>query len=343
MQGDSTLVTGGAGFVGLALMEHLLGQGEDVTVLDVIDVPPDALEIFSRLPGRLRAVRGSVLDPATLREALAESGAPVIVHAATVTPDAAREKVDPVTVNEVNFIGTLRVLEAVRERGLRLIHLSTSGVYGDIQNRPGFGTLPVGEDALPGPVSFYAVSKTAAEQMVARYVALFGLDAVIARVGVTWGPWEYDTGLRHVFSAPLQLLRLAHAGTNAVISRESIKDWSYSRDVARGVALLKDTRGRLNSRLFNVSGDTMWAVTAFAERLAREFPGFGFRVAPTVDDPAVNVTLSKASDRQGLDVTRLKRETGYVPAFDADAAFGDYIAWAARTHCWREPREPLMR
>ncbi len=335
MKNVSTLVTGGAGFVGLALVEHLLGQGEAVTVLDVIDVPVDAKQIFSKLPGQLRALRGSVLDRGALNAAVEASRPSAIVNAATVTPDGGRESVDPISVNEVNFNGALNVLEVVRTHRIRLVHLSTSGVYGEIQNRPGFSSPLVDEDVLPGPRSLYAISKTAAEQTVMRYVELFGIDAVVARVGVAYGPWEYETGSRHVFSAPLQLLRLAHVRTEAVISRQSIKDWSYSRDIARGIALLKDAREGLKSRIFNVSGDTAWAISDFAQYLTTAFPGFRFRIAASTSDPAVNATLSKASDRQGLDMARLKRETSYVPAYDPASAFCDYVAWADQTKCWR--------
>jgi UDP-glucuronate 4-epimerase len=328
-----TLVTGGAGFVGLAIVEHLLARGEAVTVLDVHAFPPDAAELFARLPGKLRVVTGSVLDAKAL--AAAAEGASSIIHAATVTPDAKREVVDPVTVNECNFNGTLAVLELVRRTGQPLLHLSTSGVYGEVQNRPGFRDPLVGEDVLPDPRSLYAVSKTAAEQTVLRYVTLFGITAHVARVGVCWGPWEHDTGMRHVFSAPLQLLRRAHAGQEAVIGRESIKDWSYSRDVAKGVVMLRDARANLKSRVFNVSGDSDWPVTAFADHLKAAFPGFRWRLATAPDASDVNVTLSKASDRQGLDIARLRAETGYAPSFGREQAFADYVAWSRQTTCWR--------
>ncbi len=331
----STLVTGGAGFVGLALVEHLLTLGEHVTVFDIIELPPDAKNLFAGLPGRLDVVRGSVLDRAALDEAVARAQPTTLVNAAAVTPNGPQEKADPMLVNQVNFNGTLEVLEVVRARKLRLLHLSTCGVYGAVQDRPGFWAPVVGEDVLPGPATLYAISKTAAEQTVQRHMELFGIDALIARVGVTWGPWEYGTGSRHVFSAPLQLLRLAHAGREAVISRESIKDWSYSRDVARGIAMLKNAATPLPSRLFNVSGDAMWAISDFARRLTFAFPGFCFRIAQSDSDLAINATLSKASDRQGLDVSRLKRETGYAPAYDFETAFTDYLGWAERTTCWR--------
>lgn len=331
----TTLVTGGAGFVGLAVVEQLLAQGEHVAALDVVDLPPDARELFARLPGRLEAVHGSVLDAELLGATLKRLHPETVVHAATVTPDGAREQADPVTVNEVNFNGTLCLLEALRRQPARLLHLSTSGVYGPIQHRPGFTAPLIGEDVLPDPRTFYAVSKAAAEQTVLRYAELFGIEAVVARVGVAWGPWEYDTGARHVFSAPLQLLRLAQAGRPAVIGRESVKDWSYSRDIGRGVAALANAGAALRSRVFHVGGDAEWPVTDFARKLAAAFPGFAWTIAERPDDPAVNVTLSKASDRPGLDIGRLQRETGYRPAYGFDAACADYLDWAARTRCWR--------
>lgn len=333
MPNVDTLVTGGAGFVGLAVVEQLLLAGESVAVLDIVAPPDEFLSYADTLAGRLTIELADVRAREEVACCLERHAPAAVIHGAAVTPDADRERRDPEPAVQTNLVGTLNLLEALR-RGprRRLVHLSTSGIYGDIAHRPGFHAATVAETVLPDPVTLYAVSKAAAEQTVRRYAALFGLDVVCARVGICWGPWEYDTGLRDPFSVPLQMLRIAKGRGSAVMPRDPRKDWAYSRDVGRAILALKNARTP-PSPVYNVGADEVWPASAWADRLREAFPGFDYRVG---DPPGrTGVEVYGPRDRAPLDVGRLKSEIGFAFRYGHQEAFGDYLDWAASFNCWQ--------
>ena len=332
MSDTDTIVTGGSGFVGLAVVEQLLLRGESVAIADVIPPPEEFVAHAGTLGGRLAFHPLDVQQGPAVAQLLERLAPRTVIHAAAVTSDAARERRDPDLVVRTNLMGTLNLLEAVRQGpGCRLVHLSTSGVYGDIANRRGFHASAIDEEVPPDPRTLYAVSKAAAELTVRRYAELFGLDAVCARIGICWGPWEYDTGLRDPFSAPLQLLRTAARRGQAALARDAIKDWAYSRDVGRAVVAIKDA-GQTPSQVYNVGADAVWPISAWAERLRDAFPGFAFAL-PEPASPTIELYGPK--DRPPLSVERLKSEIGFAFAYDREAAFADYLDWAGRFACWK--------
>lgn len=170
-------ITGGAGFIGATLTRHLEAAGVDVVVLDDLSTG-DA----RRLEGTRADVRiGSVLDAATVSEALA--GVSSVVHLAAV-PSVPRSLLDPVRSHEVNASGTLVLLEAARRAGVHVITASSSSVYG---RNP---ILPKSEDMVPMPASPYAVSKLAAESYTLAYRTCFGLSATAFRFFNVFGPLQ---------------------------------------------------------------------------------------------------------------------------------------------------------
>lgn len=327
-----TLVIGGAGFMGLAIVEQLLKAGEPVVVFDLIPLPEDAVRLLKPIGPSLTAVQGSVCHRAALADLFDRHPVKRVVNCAAHTPTAVQEKADPRVIFEVNQLAVIDILHQARDHGLPFIHVSSSGSFGEIQFRQGFDAETIGEDVLKDPISFYGISKNAAEQIVLRYGDLFGVDARIARVGVIWGPWEYATGVRHIFSAQLQILRLAMKGEHAVLMRDSIKDFGYVRDAGAGVVALTRAQN-LRSKVFHISSAVPWTLTAYAEELRTHFPSFTYSVAQTGETP--NVTLSRAKDRVRLDISRIRDEAGFSPMFDLASSVADYVAWAKQTTSWR--------
>src|SRR5262245_21254569 len=176
----SILVTGAAGFVGLNLLEALLGRGESVVAFDRQPLPAAAQRDFAALPARLHAVSGDVRDRAAIVRAMADHGVDRLVHAAAVTARAERDAAHPGGIAEINLLGTIRALEAARERGLRrVVHVSTGAVYGEL------GIVPDNQlDEVRDPVrpaGMYAISKYAAERACLRLATLWGMDIVVGR------------------------------------------------------------------------------------------------------------------------------------------------------------------
>ncbi len=323
----STLITGGAGFVGLALAERLLADGERVVLFDRA-APPQSL--LARLDGaRLQLVLGDIRAAADVDAALAVAGVDRVVHAAAITPDAGRELRDPLAVVSVNIGGTVNLLQrcaALVQAGRplhRILALSSVAVYGT--------TPPAGErydEVLehPAPVALYGITKLAAEQAALRLAPLLGLDLRVARLGPVYGPWEYATGVRDALSPHAQLLDAARSGTAAVLPRSMRADWIYSRDAAHALAALVRTP-TLQHATYNVGGVAMTDLFAYCELLAAAHPGWQWRQAAPGEEGTVRYGLPV--DRAGLDIARLQADTGWAPAYGLAAAAADQQAWLA--------------
>jgi len=317
-----TFITGAAGFVGLALAEHLLARGEDVVGFDLQRPTAHALDTFAALPGRFHGETGDVRDAAALRAAMQRHRPRRLVTLAAITADARRERAAPQSIFEVNVGGVLAALSAAADVGVgRVLHASSGSAYG----ASGTGREPLREDATPlRPEGLYGISKQAAEAAALRFAALAGLDLVVARLGTCFGPWEADTGVRDTPSAPLQALRLARAGQAAVLPRAGRRDWLYVRDAAAGLAALLDAREHDHS-VYNVAAGFSWTVAQWCERLAARHAGFSWRVA----DPGETATVDyyAAYDRAPMDPARLRQHTDFEPRYDLAAAADDFEEW----------------
>ena len=324
----STLVTGGAGFVGLNLLEALLGRGESVVAFDANPLPAAAVADFASLPGRLHVVNGDVRDRNAIVRAMAAHAVDRLIHAAAVTAGPERDAADPGAIAEINLIGTIRALEAARERGLkRVVHVGTGAVYGDLGIVPGNQLDEVND--LPRPIGMYPITKYAAERTCLRLGALWGMDLVVGRLAMVFGRWEHESGARDRMALPLQTVRLAIRGEEARILRvEEQRDWIYAPDVAAGLIALLDAP-QLASRVFHVGTGMPWDIADWCERLVAAYRGFRYRF---VTDPAeANVLPLSSAGRSPFRVDRIRSEAGFAPRYPLDRAFQDYTAWV-RSH-----------
>jgi nucleoside-diphosphate-sugar epimerase len=322
----TTLITGGTGFVGLNVAEALLGRGETVVLLDRAAPPPVALAQWVALPGRVEAVTADVREARALGEALKCFRVERVVHAAAITPNAERERRAPREIVEVNVLGTVAVLEALRGWPVsRLLVTSSVSVYGHVE--PERGPLDEAE-TCPRPTSLYGIAKLAAESCALRADELDPLPVVAARLGPVFGPWERPTGARDMMSPLLQVTRLAAAGRPAVLAHAGEADWIYARDVAAGIVALL-AAPQLGYRVYNVGAGRVFSVAAWCERLVARYPTFRWRLADGPGD--ANVRFQPPRPRAPLAIARVTGELAYRPGFDADAAFADFAAWIDRT------------
>lgn len=174
------LVTGGAGFIGSHLAEGLLRAGHDVRVLD--DFATGSMHNVQAVHQQLEAegrsfsletIEGSILEPTTLAEAMA--GIDFVFHQAAL-PSVAFSLQDPFRCNRVNVEGTLCVLMAARDAGVkRVMYAGSSSAYGDSP------TLPKHEDQPPNPLSPYAVAKLTGEHYCRVFNHVHGLETVVLR------------------------------------------------------------------------------------------------------------------------------------------------------------------
>lgn len=324
------LVTGGAGFVGLNLTEALLGRGDHVVVFGrEAALPPEADSVFRALPGRLEVIQGDVQDAAALRAVFARFRPDGVLPFAAVTAGPAREAAAPRLVVDTNFGGVIATLEAAREAGCvrRVVLPSSAAVYGE----SAYTHTVLDEVSTPcAPISLYGVTKFSVERGGLRLAGLWGLDAVAARIGATFGPWERDTGMRDTLSPHLALAQAALRGAEAVLPPAPLPayDWVYVRDLVAGLLALLDHAAPPH-RVVNLASGQDWsgAMLACCEVLAGRFPGFRARHAAPGE--AAGIVFQDVKPRGVLSVARAA-DFGWRPRFAPVEAYADYASWLAR-------------
>ena len=322
---SAVLITGGAGFVGLNLAEHLLGRGEQVVLFGPAAPPPQALAALGAGSGRLSVAIGDVCSATDLDHVLSAHVIDRVVHAAAVTADLARERRAARDIFTVNLLGTVEVLEAaLRHAVRRVLQLGTGSVFG----AAGRADRMLDERSSAAlPQTLYGISKFAAERTGLRYRETRGLDLTVLRLGSVFGRWEYDSGSRDTLSLPLQLLRAAERDEAAVVHRQAADDWVYSVDVARGLVAVLDLAA-VPEPVYHLSAGLRWSLDDWCGRLRQTFPGFTYRFTGSLEECTVG--RGNAAARAPLDIARISRDAGYRPAFLLDRAFDDYLAWRAR-------------
>ncbi len=177
------LVTGGAGFIGSNVVERLVEQGKRVRVLD--NFATGKRENLAPWLERVELIEGDVRDPETVRRAV--DGVDYALHQAAL-PSVPGSIADPVTTHQVNASGTLNLLVAAREAGVkRVVYASSCAVYGDDPK------LPKREDMPTRPLSPYAVSKLAGENYCRAFYQVYGLETVCLRYFNVFGPRQDPT------------------------------------------------------------------------------------------------------------------------------------------------------
>ncbi|MDP2913203.1 MAG: SDR family oxidoreductase [Candidatus Omnitrophota bacterium] len=172
------LVTGGAGFIGSNIVEELVRRGKKVRVLDnFITGKRENLEPFL---GSIELIEGDIRDRNACAEAM--RGIDFVLHQAALR-SVPKSVDDPFTTNDINVSGTLNILMAAKEAGVkRVVYASSSSAYGDAKE------FPQKESHLPGPISPYGVAKLAAEHYCVTFAKTFGLETVSLRYFNVFGP-----------------------------------------------------------------------------------------------------------------------------------------------------------
>ena len=172
------LITGGAGFIGSNLAEHLVTRGKTVRIFD--DFSSGRQENIASLTGKAELVTGSLCDlPAIQRAAV---GVRYVIHMGAI-PSVPKSVQAPAETNAANITGTLNVLIAARDAGVkRLVFSSSSAIYGESP------TLPKHEEMTPSPLTPYAVHKITGEYYCQIFYQLYGLETVSLRYFNVFGP-----------------------------------------------------------------------------------------------------------------------------------------------------------
>lgn len=316
------LVTGAIGFVGINVVRCLAEQGDEVIALYRSAPDRDALDFLRPVMQRVQLVEGDVEDDWALAALVATHRPEGIVHAAAVTPKLETERNLPMRIMNINFMGTMRALEAAREHDVhRFLFVSSDGLYGGIQDP----SQPVTEDTPARGEGLYPIAKVASEAVCKRYRALYGLEAVSGRVCATYGPMERPTRSRQGMSAICDLVRAHLEGRPArVRGLEIARTWTHVYDIAGElVALLKAPRHSWDA--YNISYGKAYTLAEVLETLQKIEPSFSYQVVGP-DEPA-DVAYGPQQQRGSLTITRVIEDSGFVPRFDLESGLRDYLAW----------------
>ena len=215
------LVTGAAGFIGSNIVEELIRRGEQVRAID--NLATGRLSNIDPLLQRIEFVEGDITDEATLAGAM--SGVDFVLHQAAL-PSVPRSVEDPLSAHEANATGTLKVLMAARDAGVkRVVFASSSSVYGESP------TLPKREDMPTEPLSPYAVNKLTGEDYCKVFTKVYGLPTVALRYFNVFGPRQNPKS-QYAAAIPAIATRMMQ-GRRPVIygDGEQTRDFTYVQNV----------------------------------------------------------------------------------------------------------------
>lgn len=260
--GSKVLVTGGAGFIGSHLVDRLVRDGHGVVALD--NLSTGRRENLAEAGGEAELIEGDIRDPAVLRKAV--RGADVVFHQAAL-PSVPRSIEAPADSHDVNATGTLNVLIAARDAGVRrVVYASSSSVYGDTP------TLPKQEDMTPSPLSPYAVSKLSGELYCRAFHHVYGLETVALRYFNVFGPRQSpDSAYAAVI--PRFIRRLLDGGVPQIFGDgEQTRSFAYVEDVVDANVRAASAEGA-PGRTFNIAGETRVSINDLDRALRKIVPG----------------------------------------------------------------------
>jgi nucleoside-diphosphate-sugar epimerase len=251
------LITGGAGFIGSHIAEELVRQGCIVTVLD--NLASGRLKNLEAIKTGVRFVQGDIQDEPVLAEVA--QGCDVVFHQAAVV-SVTKTVAEPVSSTAVNDLGTLKVLEAARQNGVkRVVLASSSAVYGDDPQ------LPKIESMATNPLSPYAVQKLTNEYYALLYQRLYGLETVCLRYFNVYGPRQDPSSpYSGVISIFMTQAKRGLAPTIYGDGHQS-RDFVFVKDVVQANILAADSPGA-PGQVFNVGTgnsidiSTLWSQIA---------------------------------------------------------------------------------
>jgi nucleoside-diphosphate-sugar epimerase len=295
-RGKLYLVTGGAGFIGSNVAEALQRRGDRVRVFD--NFSTGRHENLAGLDG-IEVVEGDLRRPDEVRRAV--EGAEGVFHQAALR-SVPRSVDDPVSTNDVNVGGTLTLLMACREAGVRrVVYASSSSAYGDDPALPKVETLPA------NPISPYAVSKLAAEHYCRTFARLYGLETVSLRYFNVFGPRQnpeskYSAVIPRFLQLALQDQPLEIHGDG-----EQSRDFTYIDNVVQGNLRSMDAPD-VSGEVFNIACGTRHSLLTIAQAIGA-FLGRELRREHTPPRPGdVRHTLA--------DISKAERLLDYRPQVD---------------------------
>jgi UDP-N-acetylglucosamine/UDP-N-acetyl-alpha-D-glucosaminouronate 4-epimerase len=304
------LVTGGGGFIGSHVVDRLLAEGHEVRALD--NFTTGRRENLDGVLDDIELVEGDIQSYERAHTAV--RGCDVVLHQAAL-PSVPRSVLDPLTSNASNVIGTLNLLLAARDSGVRRVVLaSSSSVYGANPE------LPKHEGLQTQPISPYGVAKLAAEGYAQSFCRVYGLNTVVLRYFNVFGPRQ-DPRSEYAAVIP-KFIAAAFQGTSPVIfgDGEQTRDFTYVGNVVQANLLAMEAP-EAAGKVFNVAYGASVTLNRLVQ-LIGEITGRELLVDYADPRPG-DVRHSRA------DITRARTELGYDPEVDLTEGLRRTVEWHA--------------
>ena len=307
------LVTGAAGFIGSHLCEKLLADGDTVVGFDNFDPFYERTIKENNLKTSIsnesfNLVEGDIRDTESVKELFNEHTFEVVVHLAAKAGVRPSIK-DPITYNKVNVLGTLNILEMMKENDIkRLVFASSSSVYGDSPDVPYKETMNVNN-----PISPYAATKIAAELLCYNYRHLYNISATCLRFFTVYGPRQRPE------MAIAKFVKKAYDGNLISIYGDgsSCRDFTYIKDIIQGV--VASIERDLGFEIINIGESETIELNTLLE-LIKELTGCDLKTEH-VPMQAGDVYKTFAN------IEKAKQLLDYTPVTSVREGLKQYISW----------------
>lgn len=302
------LVTGGAGFIGSNIVEELVRRDEKVRVLDnFITGKRENLEPFKN---KIELIEGDIADKKTVKRAL--KGIDFVLHQAALR-SVAKSVEDPVETHDVNATGTLNILIAAKESGVkRLVYASTCAVYGDAKK------FPQKEIDVVAPISPYGASKLAGEHYCEVFAKTLGLETVALRYFNVYGPRQNPES-RYSSVVPAFIFDIMKDKTPVIEwDGKQSRDFVFVKDVVQANLLALKVK-KASGEVFNVGKGcptTIFDLLMYIEKALNKKTALKFGLKREGDVRKVYSDISKA-----------KKILGFKPSVTLEEGLKLTVAW----------------
>lgn len=311
------LVTGGAGFIGSHIVDRLLGEGFDVTVLDNLSM--GNLENIAQHKGKkeFHFVKGDIRNFDLVRNTVKDIDA-VFHEAAFVSVTLSLE--DPMLVNDVNVTGTLNLLKAAVDLNVkRFILASSAAVYGET------ATPRKGEEIPPEPAQPYGVSKLAAESYTRSFYGSYGLETVALRYFNVFGPRQrFDIQSPYGGVITIFVNRLIRNMAPIIYGDgEQTRDFVYIRDLVEANMLALNSKNAAGD-FFNIGTGIETSINKVAEALKNSLNKKDIKNVYAENRPG-------ELKRGYADISKAKKALNYAPKFSFEQGIAELVKWYVKS------------
>ncbi|HTS18945.1 MAG TPA: SDR family oxidoreductase [Verrucomicrobiae bacterium] len=306
------LITGGAGFIGSNIAEHLVGQGKSVRILD--NFSSGKWSNVSAFARKMEVVEGDLRDLKAVTQACA--GARFVLHLGAM-PSVIRSVQDPRTTSEANIMGTVNLLIAARDTGVqRVVFSSSSSVYGDTP------TLPKHEEMPPSPLSPYAVHKITGEHYCRIFWQLYGLETVSLRYFNVFGPRQ-DPQSQYAAVIPRFITAILKDQAPTIYGDgKQTRDFSHVENVIDANLKACEAGTEARGQSFNIACGGRVSLLELVDTVNRIL---GKSIAPKLDPPRPGDILHSQAD-----ISKAERLLGWKPKVSFRDGIEKVIAWYQR-------------